>query len=166
MTNLKQRKAELAERTRNESLRFQTEWGMKQLSWEPTGDIRGRIDDELRILQNLGLAENLLTLKEIVTGVSSDLGARPEPFEGNLAGSLVAYLLGISTGNPLEKQLLLPVTEYAVPWQVSVKYDNEIRNEVVDWIRTHGYKEVKTRLGQPILKMDKMVVEIRRMVKQ
>lgn len=77
----------------------------------------------------------------------------------------MAYCLGITTGNPLEKDLLKPVDEYALPLQLTLYYDNAVRNRVVDWIKAHGYQEVKTRLSQPILKMDKMVVEFKRVVK-
>ncbi|MDD7319370.1 MAG: hypothetical protein PUG74_11960 [Prevotellaceae bacterium] len=165
MERTKRRKAELVERTKKESFQFQVEWGIQSHGLELTDDVRKRIDDELRILLNLGLAGNFLTLKEIVDGVQRDLNAMPEPFKGNLAGSLVAYCLGISTGNPLERNLLKPIEEHCLPLQLTLYYDNEIRNEVVDWVKAHGYREVKTRLGQPILKMNKMVVEFKRVVK-
>lgn len=132
---------------------------------EQTEEVRTRIGDELKILLNLGLADNLLTLKEIVEGVKRDLNVSPEPFDGNLAGSLVAYCLGITPGNPLEKELMMPISDYATPMQVSLRYDNNVRNQVVEWVKAHGYKEVKTRLGRPILKMNKMVVEFKRLVK-
>ena len=86
----------------------------------------------------------------------------PEPFEGNLSGCLVAYCLGIITGNPLERNLCMLFPDFSIPWQVSLRYDNEVRNAVVDWIMAHGYREVKTRLGRPILKMEVMVVEFKR----
>lgn len=165
MERTRRRKVELAERTKNESLRFQVEWGIQSLGLELTDDVRMRIDDELRILQNLGLAGNLLTLKEIVDGVQRELNAMPEPLKGDLAGSFVAYCLGIVTVSPLERDLLKPVSGNCLPLQLTLYYDNEIRNEVVDWVKAHGYREVKTRLGQPILKMDKMVVEFKRVVK-
>ena len=40
----------------------------------------------------------------------------------------------------------------------------EYRNEVVDWVK-ENYEGVKTRLGQPILKLPNMVIEFRRVVK-
>ena len=165
MERTKRCKAELAKRTKDESLQFQVEWGIHSLGLELTDEMRTRIDDELRLLLNLGLVDNLLTLKDIVDGARQDLEAVPEPFKGNLAGSIVAYCLGITTGNPLEKDLLKTVDEYALPLQLTLYYDNAVRNRVVDWIKAHGYQEVKTRLSQPILKMDKMVVEFKRVVK-
>ena len=165
MERTKRRKAELAKRTKDESLLFQVEWGIHNLGLELTDEMRTRIDDELRLLLNLGLADNLLTLKAIVDGARQDLEAVPEPFKGNLAGSIVAYCLGITTGNPLEEDLLKPVDEYALPLQLTLYYDNAVRNRVVDWIKAHGYQVVKTRLSQPILKMNKMVVEFKRVVK-
>ena len=165
MERTKRRKEELNERVKNEALQFQVNWGVKTLGIDVAEEVRKRIDDELRILKNLGLADNLLSLKEIVEGVKRDLNAVPEPFDGKLCGSLVAYTLGMTLGNPLDRNLLMPVSSYTLPMQVSLRYDNSIRNQVVEWIKSHGYKEVKTRLGQPILKMDKMVVEFKRLVK-
>ncbi len=165
MGNIKKRKEQLAERSKNESLRFQVKWGVQTLGIELTEEVQTRIDDELRILLNLNLADNLLTLKEIVEGVKRDLSVSPVPFDGKLSGSMVAYCLGITTGNPLERGLILPITDYTTPMQVSLRYDNEVRNQVVEWMKAHGYKEVKTRLGQSILKMDNMVVEFKRLVK-
>lgn len=97
-----------------------------------TEEVRTRINDELRIPQNLGLADNLLTLKDIVDAVKRDLNALPEPFDRNLSGCLVASCLGIVTSNPLEKDLLMPIADYVTPLQVSLRYDNNVRNEVVN----------------------------------
>ena len=165
MGKTKKRKEQLTERTKNETLQFQVSWGVQTLGIVLTEDVHTRIDNELRILQNLGLADNLLILKEIIDGIKRDLNVSPEPFHGNLSGSIVAYCLNITTGNPLEKGMSMSATDYTIPMQVSLRYDNSIRNQVVEWIIAHGYKEVKTRLGQPILKMNKLVVEFKRVVK-
>jgi hypothetical protein len=47
---------------------------------------------------------------------------------------------------------------------VTIAYDNEIRNRVVDWVKAH-YEGVTTRLGQPIIKLQNMVVEFKRVLK-
>ena len=52
----------------------------------------------------------------------------------------------------------------AQPLKVTIAYDNEIRNRVVDWVKAH-YDGVKTLLGQPILKMENMTVEFKRVIK-
>ena len=48
--------------------------------------------------------------------------------------------------------------------QVVLYYDNEIRNQVIDWVKAR-YEKVTTRLGQPILKRPNMLVEFKRVVK-
>lgn len=166
METTNKRKIRLSKKARNKALCFQVDWGVHALGLEQTEDVRARIDDELRILQNLDVSDDLLALKAIVEGVKQDLNALPIPFEGNLSGSLVAYCLGITTGNPLEKHLMMPVEDYVTPMQLSLCYNNDVINDVIEWVMTHGYKEVETQLGRPILRLDKMVVEFKPLVKE
>ena len=60
MGKTKKRKEQLTERTKNETLQFQVSWGIQTLGIVLTEDVHTRIDNELRILQNLGLADNLM----------------------------------------------------------------------------------------------------------
>ena len=69
MGKTKKRKEQLTERTKNETLLFQVSWGIHTLGIVLSEDVHTRIDNELWILQNLGLAVNLVTLKEIVDGI-------------------------------------------------------------------------------------------------
>ena len=54
MGKTKKRKEQLTERTKNETLQFQVSWGIQTLGIVLTEDVHTRIDNELRILQNLG----------------------------------------------------------------------------------------------------------------
>ena len=94
------RKQQLQQRAKNESLAFQTTFGAKQKFNELTPTIKERINQEILIFQNLGLAEDLLTLKDLMDGVKQKLGYEAEPSRGLLAGRYVAYSLGIEPSNP------------------------------------------------------------------
>ena len=61
---------------------------------------------------------------------------------------------------------MMPVEDYVTPMQLSLCYNNDVINDVIEWVMTHGYKEVETQLGQPILRLDKMVVEFKPLVKE
>lgn len=160
------RKQQLQQRAKNESLAFQTSFGAKQKFNELTPTIKERINQEILIFQNLGLAEDLLNLKDLMDGVKQELGYEAEPSRGILAGSYVAYSLGIEpsnpeiTGNNIDPQDL----QTALPLALTISYDNEVRNEVVNWMKAKGYG-FTTYLAQPMLKLKNTRVIIRRVVK-
>jgi len=160
------RKQQLQQRVKNESLAFQTIFGAKQKFNELTPTIEDRINEEILIFQNLGLAEDLLNLKNLMDGVKQELGYEAEPSKGILAGSYVAYSLGIepsnpeTTGNDIEPKDL----QTALPLALIISYDNEVRNKVVNWMKAKGY-EFTTYMSQPMLKLENTRVIIRRVVK-
>ncbi|MDY5759359.1 MAG: hypothetical protein SPK34_00155 [Bacteroidaceae bacterium] len=89
----------------------------------------------------------------------------PENERCSLNGAIVPYLMGITTICPDSADTYVPglfLGEY--PLQVVVAYDNEVRNQVVDWAKAR-FDGMTTRLGQPILKLPKMVVEFKRILK-
>ena len=94
-----------------------------------------------------------------------NIEAIPENERCSLNGAIVPYLLGITTVCPDSADTYVPglfLGEY--PLQVVVAYDNEVRNQVVEWAKAR-FDGMTTRLGQPILKLPKMVVEFKRILK-
>ena len=81
----------------------------------------------------------------------------------SLNGAIVPFILGITNVKP-DANNYVPGILNAQPLKVTIAYDNEIRNRVVDWVKAH-YDGVKTLLGQPILKMENMTVEFKRVIK-
>ena len=133
------RKAQLSEKAKNESFKFQVEYARQQRGTFIAADapeLRVEVD---AICQN-GLVDALLALRDIVDGVRREFGIEPEN----------DYVPGLF------------LSEY--PLQVVVAYDNEVRNQVVDWAKAR-FDGMTTRLGQPILKLPKMVVEFKRILK-
>ena len=159
-----QRKAELTARSKSESLIFQTMWGARQKMGEVNDDVEQRINEEIMVLNNMGLAEDILTLKNALDSLRRDLNIVSEPSKGILAGSVVAYCLDLEPTNPLETGSLLNPSDFLPPQQLTVSFDNEVRNQAVDWLKQHGFT-VTTLLGQPMLKLPNIRVSIRRVVK-
>ena len=157
------RKAQLAARAKNESFRFQVEYKRKQKGIDLTG-MEQELEAELEAICQNGLADDVLALAAIVEGVQQELGFEQEVDKCSLNGTLVPFILGITSVCPDSASYLPGVFATERSLQVSVAFDNEIRNRVVDWAKAH-YDGMTTRLGQPILKLKKMVVEFKRVLK-
>ncbi len=159
------RNEKLQLKTVNDSFKWQIKFNKARLlQGIPTEELEAEIES---VCKN-GLAYSILTLSRIINGIKADLGIVLEPGKGTLAGSPSAYLLGISDVNPYETRefnttLLSPEK---LPLQIEIFYDNEIRNQVVEWVKERYDSAVTTRLGQPILKLNNMVVAFRRVVKE
>lgn len=163
----KKRKVQLETRTKNESFRFQVLWNRDKRAPEIADDDTA-VNIEISTICEKDLSEGLLTLAEVLETVRNELGYEHEAERCTLNGSVVAYILGITSLKPVgiqcESSPLADVEKINLPLQVDVYYANEYRNEVVEWIREH-YQGMTTRLGQPALKLHNVVVVFRRVVK-
>ena len=157
------RKAQLATRVKNESFRFQVEFLRKQKGIDITG-MEQKLDLEIDAICQNGLTDAMFDLVKIIEGVRLELGFEQEADRCSLNGSLVPFILGITTTQPDSTTYVPNIFVEQLPLQVRISYDNEIRNRVVDWVKAH-YDGVTTRLGQPILKLQNMVVEFKRVLK-
>ena len=158
------RKAKLATRAKNEAFRFHVEFEKKKKGIDITG-MEQALNTELDVICQNGLTEAILDLAKIVEGVKKELGFEPETEKCSLNGALVPYILGITPIHPDSATYISAVFTAEIPLQVTIAYDNEYRNKVVNWVKAH-FDGVTTRLGQPIIKLKNMVVEFRRVVKE
>ena len=167
MNRHQRRKMQLQQRTLNESLVFQTMYGAKQKFESMTPEIETRLQEELMVYTNLGLAKDLMTLRDVMDKVKQQFGYCAEPCRGILAGSYVAFALGIESTNPMLSEAVLDPKDFQIslPLGLTICYDNEIRNEVVNWMKAQGLT-VGSYLGQPMLKLEHTRVIIRRVVKE
>ena len=157
------RKAQLATRAKNESFRFQVEFTRKQKCIEIMGmeqNLTTELDD---ICQN-NLTDALLDLAKIVEGVRKELGFEQEADKCSLNGSLVPFILGITTVQPDSTTYVPGLFTAQHPLQVTIAFDNEIRNQAVKWMEANGY-EISSYLGQPLLKLKNARIVIRRVVR-
>src|SRR5574344_73133 len=157
------RKAQLAARAKNGSFRFQVEFTRKQKGIDIMGmeqNLTTELDD---ICQN-DLTDALLDLAKIVEGVRKELGFEQEADKCSLNGSLVPFILGITTTQPDSATYVPGIFTEHRPLQVTIAFDNEIRNQAVKWMEANGY-EISSYLGQPLLKLKNARIVIRRVVR-
>ena len=156
----------MAGRAKCESLQFQAEWGAKKLGVEMSDVVRQRITEEVMVLGNMGLVEAVLTLKDTIEGIKGQFGLNPEDVSGALEGSMVAFCVGILDKNPMDSDEVIDPNILNTPCMVKLKFDNDVRNQVVEWMREKDYGEVKTMLGKPVLKLKNMIVEFGRVMRE
>ena len=156
----------MARRAKCESLQFQAEWGAKKLGVEMSDVVRQRITEEVMVLGNMGLVEAVLTLKDSIEGIKGRFALNPEDVSGALEGSMVAFCVGILDKNPMDSDEVINPNVLSAPCMVKLKFDNDVRNQVVEWMREKDYGEVKTMLGKPVLKLKNMIVEFGRVMRE
>ncbi len=157
------RKAQLAVRAKNESFRFQVEFTRKQKGIDIMG-MEQNLSAELDAICQNGLTDALLDLAKIVEGVRKELGYEQEADMCSLNGALVPFILGITTIQPDCTSYVPDIFSAQHPLQVTIAYNNEIRNQAVDWMKANGY-EISTYLGQPLLKLKNLRIVIKRVLK-
>ena len=156
----------MAGRAKCESLQFQAEWGAKRLGVN-IGDVElQRIAEEIMVLGNMGLVEAVLALKDAIEGIKGRFALNPEDVSGALEGSMVAFCVGILDKNPMDSDEVIDPNILSAPCMVKLKFDNDVRNQVVEWVRERNYGELKTMLGKPVLKLKNMIVEFGRVIRE
>lgn len=157
------RKVQLATRAKNESFRFQVEFTRKQKCIDIMG-MEQNLTTELDAICQNGITDALLDLAKIVEGVRKELGFEQEADKCSLNGSLVPFILGITTVQPDCTTYVPGLFTAQHPLQVTIVFDNEIRNQAVKWMEANGY-EISSYLGQPLLKLKNARIVIRRVVR-
>lgn len=156
------RKQELAERSLVESLSFQVHYGLKMMGREEDDLFQQLADAEVNFISELGLTQDILSLKNLVEGVKRDLQVAPTPEKGDFLTSVTAIALGIASISSLDS-MKVPVS-----WEALIKkrmleifYPEEKRSQVLQWAKQNGFS-VSTYLGQPIVKFNKIYVVMKR----
>ena len=157
------RKAQLATRAKNESFRFQVEFTRKQKGINIMG-MEQNLTAELDAICQNSLTDALLDLAKIVEGIQKELGFEQEADKCSLNGTLVPFILGITTAQPDSTTYVPGIFTAQQPLLVSIAYDHEIRNQAVGWMKANGY-EISSYLGQPLLKLKNLRIVIKRVLK-
>ena len=163
----RKRKQQLEARANVDAFRTQLEMKIRN-RFPELGTDHPAVVAEMDAICTAGLAEGMIVLGKMVTGIRTEMGVNPEADKGSLIGAIVPYVLGITMENPVENgqldSTLANATEIKTPLQVKLFFDNEVRNQVVEWVKAH-YPNVTTRLGQPIVKLPNVVAEFKKVVK-
>lgn len=158
-----QKKAEAqAKKSPVETLRFQAQWGLKQLGQPEDSRLHQLVDGELDDIAELELAQDLLAIKSFVDGVRQNISAVPTKEQGDFAKSPTAIAIGIASTNEFEEISMSPTwNELLKQKLLRIYYSDEVWNKVVDWAKANGYN-TSTYLGRPIVKFGKVFVIIER----
>lgn len=156
------RKQELAERSLVESLSFQVHYGLKMMGREADDLFQQLADAEVNFISELGLTQDILSLKNLVEGVKRDLQVEPTPEKGDFQTSVSAIALGIASIPSLDS-MKVPVSWEALinKRMLEIFYPDDKRSQVLQWAKQNGFS-VSTYLGQPIVKFRKIYVVMKR----
>lgn len=161
------RRGQLESRAKLETLKFQIEYSRKQLMPELTAD-DPRLVAELEAVQSNGLVNDLLELQTVFEGIRRDTGLKSIADKCNIRGAILPYLLGITCQNPVEAgwtdDSLSALAPDFVRWHIQLTYTTDDRIAVVNWLKAHynSLDIMTTLMGQPLLKLKKIMVEFRR----
>ena len=156
------RKQELAERSLVESLSFQVHYGLKMMGHEEDDLFHQLADAEVNFISELGLTQDILSLKSLVDGVKNDLQVEPTPKKGDFQTSVSAIALGIASIPSLDSmQMPASWEELVKKRMLEIFYPEDNRKLVLQWAKQHGFS-TSTYLGQPIVKFSKIYVVVKR----
>ena len=112
---------------------------------QPSQEVRDRLKYELGIIHRMGYDSYFLIVWDFIKH-SRERGIAVGPGRGSAAGSIVAYLLGITNLDPLKHQLLferfLNPERVTMP-DIDVDFDYIRRKEVIEYVKQrYGYDHV------------------------
>lgn len=103
---------------------------------EPSPDVVERLDFEIRMINAMGFAAYFLIVQDLVNWSKAN-GIPVGPGRGSAAGSLVSYVLGITTIDPLKYDLLferfLNPERVSMP-DIDIDFCFEKRDRVIEYI--------------------------------
>ena len=145
-----------------ETLSFQTSWGLKKLGGDD-GEKYGEMGKvEVDYITELGLVQDILSIKELVDGIRKEFQVEPCVELGDFCNSLVTIALGIGRLSSI-KAMGVPNdwNELIRKKLLKIYYPDEVRNKIFEWAKASGYN-TSTYLGQPIVKFSKLFILLER----
>ena len=129
----------------NEYLKHITYLGAKKIYKKVDESLKEKIDFELSVIKNSGYPGYFLIVQDLIDAARS-MGVSVGPGRGSVAGSIVAYSLGITKVDPVKYDLLferfLNPDRVSMP-DIDIDFDDEGRSKVIDYvIEKYGSKQV------------------------
>ena len=97
----KKRREKLEARANIDAFRIQLEMKIRY-RFPELGEDHPAVVAEMDAICAAGLAEGMIVLGKMVTGIRTEMGVNPEADKGSLIGAIVPYVLGITMENPIE----------------------------------------------------------------
>ena len=111
--------------------------GVKEKYGKETQEIRDRIESELAVIEKQGFVEYFLIVWDYINAARK-MGISVGPGRGSGAGSIVAFLIGITDIDPLKYDLyferFLNAERVSAP-DFDVDFEDSRREEVIDYVR-------------------------------
>ncbi|MDL2237459.1 DNA polymerase III subunit alpha [Christensenellaceae bacterium OttesenSCG-928-K19] len=130
--------------TNEEYLLQVAEEGLNQRYPQITPEVRERFDYELATIHSMGFTDYFLIVWDFVRFAKQE-GIMVGPGRGSAAGSIIAYVLGITNIDPIQYNLLferfLNPERISMP-DIDIDFCYERRPEVIEYV-THKYGEDK-----------------------
>ncbi|OGU54646.1 MAG: DNA polymerase III subunit alpha [Ignavibacteria bacterium RBG_13_36_8] len=121
----------------NEYLDILAHEGLNKKFKKVTPEILDRFNYELEVIKGIGYAGYFLIVQDFINS-AKQRGTSVGPGRGSVAGSLVAYVLGITNVNPLDYDLLferfLNPERRSMP-DIDVDFADDKRGEVIDYVK-------------------------------
>ena len=152
----------LKQKSAVESLAFQASWGLKNLYGENCEKYCELAKTEIGVIVELGLVQDILSIKGLVDGIRSAFHVEPCAERGDFCDSMVTIALGIARREAIEN-IGQPVdwNELMKKKLLKIYYPEEVRNRIFEWAKTNGYN-TSTYLGQPMVKFAKLFILLER----
>lgn len=135
-------------RTPDEEMRHITLEGLKRRRMELTDEVQERIDYELDVIAKKGYAKYFLAVADLLRYARENKILTNT--RGSAAGSLVSYLVGITTVDPIE--LNLPFERFLNPERpsapdIDMDFADERRDEVIEYARKKYGRDHVAQIG-------------------
>lgn len=99
-------------------------------------DLQQRLDYELGVIRDMGFAGYFLIVQDFIAA-AKELGVAVGPGRGSAAGSVIAYVTGITNLDPIKYNLLferfLNPERISMP-DIDIDFDDEGRQKVIDYV--------------------------------
>jgi len=129
----------------NEYLKYITYLGAKNIYKKIDDTLKDKIDFELSVIKNSGYPGYFLIVQDLIDAARK-MGVSVGPGRGSVAGSIVAYSLGITKVDPIKYDLLferfLNPDRVSMP-DIDIDFDDDGRSKVIEYvIEKYGSKQV------------------------
>ena len=129
----------------NEYLKHLTYEGADDKYENINNDLKEKIDFELGVIKNSGYPGYFLIVQDLINA-AKEMGVSVGPGRGSVAGSIVAYCLGITKIDPIKYDLLferfLNPDRVSMP-DIDIDFDDDGRGKVIDYvIKKYGSNQV------------------------
>ena len=122
--------------------------GLKEKKLEFTGEVKERFNFEIETIKSMGFSGYFLVVQDFINAAKSK-NIPVGPGRGSVAGSIVAYALGITTINPLKYNLLferfLNPARKSMP-DIDVDFADDQRSDVIDYVKEKYGEECVTQI--------------------